>query len=118
RERGRLAGAGRSCDQDEAPRLVAQLLDHRGQVQLLEPLDLEGDLAEHAGDRAALVEDVGAEPGQALDPERQVDLKVLFKTVLLIVRQDGVAELFGLRRGHWIDSVERLEMAMDPDLRR
>ena len=48
--------------------------------------------------RAALVEDVGAEAGQALDAEREVDLEVLLEPVLLVVGEDRVGELLGLGR--------------------
>ena len=45
-----------------------------------------------AGHRAALVEDVGAEAGQALDAEGEVELQVLLEPVLLRVGQDAVGQ--------------------------
>ena len=84
-------------DEDQAARLVAERLDDRRQPELLEAEDLVGDLPEDAGDRAALVEDVGAEAGEALDAEGEVELEVLLEPVLLVVGQDRVRELLGLR---------------------
>src|SRR6202035_2784038 len=77
RQRRRLAGAGGSGDEDQAARLLAQPFDDRRQAQLAEAADLVGDLPEGGGDGAALVEDVGAEAGEPLDAEGEVDLQVL-----------------------------------------
>src|SRR5437868_3830433 len=84
-EGGRFAGTGRSRDEDEAARLVADLLDDRREAELLETEDFVGDLAVNGGDGAALIEDVRPETGQSLDAEREVELEVLFEAVLLRV---------------------------------
>jgi len=49
RERGRLAGAGRTGDDDEALVEVAELLQRLGQVERGERDDLRGNLAEDGG---------------------------------------------------------------------
>ncbi len=72
--------------------------DRRRQTELPEAEDLVGDPPEGAGHRAALHEDVGAEPRQTLDAERDVELEVLLETVLLGVGQDGVGQLLGVDR--------------------
>src|SRR2546430_983080 len=85
---GRLARAGGAGDEHQAARLVADLFDHDGQTELLESEDLVGDLAIDGGGGAALVEDVGSEPRQPLDAERDVELEVFFEAVLLGVGED------------------------------
>ena len=42
------------------------------------------------------MKDVGAKPGQTLDAEREVELEVLFESLLLLVGQDRVGDLFGV----------------------
>ena len=83
------------ADEDEAARLVAEELDDRRQAELLESQDLVRDLTVDAADGAALHEVVGAEAGQALDAEGEVELEVLLEAVLLGVGQDRVGELLG-----------------------
>ena len=65
-------------------------LDDRRQPELAEAEDLVGDLPEDGGDRAALHEDVGAEAGQPLDAEGEVELEVLLEPVLLRVGEHRV----------------------------
>ncbi len=117
RQGGRLAGAGGAGDQHQAARLLADLLDHRGQVEVAEGLDLVGDGPEHRGHRAALVEDVGAEAGEPLDAEREVELEVFLETVLLDVGEDRVGDLLGVGGGER-RQVELAQMPVDPDLGR
>ena len=82
------------------PRGFSQmLLDDRRQAELAEAADLVGDLAEDGGDGAALVEDVGAEAGQPLDAEGEVDLEVLLQPVLLGVGEDRVGRAAWSRVG-------------------
>src|SRR5204863_9374605 len=47
----RLAGAGRSGDEDEAARLARELLEHRREAERVEALDVGGDVAERGRDR-------------------------------------------------------------------
>ena len=47
-----------------------------GRPELLEALDLLGNQPEDGADGAALVEDVAAEPREAPDAEREVELEV------------------------------------------
>ena len=117
RERRRLARAGRPGHQHQAARLVAELRDHRRQAQVLEAADLVGDRAVGGGHRAALHEDVGAEAGQALDAEAEVELQVLLEAVLLRVGEHAVGELLGLHGGQR-RQVQRAQLAVDADLRR
>jgi hypothetical protein len=88
-----------------------------GKAELLEAEDLVGNLPVDRGHRAALVEDVSAEPGESLDSEREVELEVLLEPVLLGVGEHRVGELLGLGRGQRQGS-RAAELAVDPDLRR
>jgi hypothetical protein len=100
RERRRLAGTGRSRDENQASRLLAKGLHDRGQAELPEPEDLVRDLAIDTRDRAPLHEVVRAEARESFDAEREIEFQGLFEAVLLAVGQDRVGELLGLRYGH------------------
>ncbi len=117
-QRRRLAGAGRAGDEDEAARSLAELRDDGRQAQLLEGFDLVGDGAEDRADRAALVEEVGAEARQPPHAEREVQLKRLLEAVLLRVGQDAVGERLGVGRAERAEAVERAELPVHSDLRR
>ena len=65
RERRRLAAAGRAGDQHQPHRQVAELEQHRRQLEILEALDLVRDAPEAGRDVAALHVDVAAEAGEA-----------------------------------------------------
>src|SRR5215204_3053525 len=91
-ERRGLTGAGGACDEDEAARTVAELRDDGRQPQIVERLDLVRDGAEDRADRAALVEEVGAEARQPTHAEREVQFKRLLEAVLLRVGQNRVGE--------------------------
>ncbi len=116
-ERRRLAGAGGAGDEHQSARFLADLLDDRRQTELAEAADLVRNLPESGGDRAALVEDVGAEAGQPLDAEGEVELEVLLQAVFLVVGEDRVGDLLGLGRRER-RNVERLEHAIDAHLGR
>jgi hypothetical protein len=62
---------------------VGDAVQHRRQVQRVQRRDLEGDGAEGHPQRAALVEDVGAEAAQPLHPDREVDLLALGELLAL-----------------------------------
>ena len=83
RQCGGLAGPRRSGHEHEAAGLVADGGHHGGQAQLLEAADLVGDGAVDRRHRPPLHEDVGAEAGQALDAEGEVELQLFLEPVLL-----------------------------------
>src|SRR5581483_10523933 len=85
--------------------------------ELVERLDLERDDAEDRAGGAALIEQVAAEAGQALEAEAEVELPVFFEAVLLRIGEHAVAELLGLSRLHG-RHVERLQVAVYAHLRR
>ena len=66
---------------------------------------------------AALVEDVGAEAGQALQTEGEVEFEVFFEAVLLRVGHDAVGQLLGFGRRH-LRQVERHQVSVHANLRR
>ncbi len=83
-ERGRLARAGRSRDDDEALREVAELEHRLREAELLRRDDLAGDLPEDASGAGAVAEDVRAEAGNG--PELVGEVRVVVLEELLPVR--------------------------------
>ena len=68
-------------------------------------------------DRAALVEHVAAEAGQAFDTKRKIELQRLFEALFLAVGQHAVDKLLGVRRRHFRHR-QPFQVTVDPDLRR
>ena len=85
-------------DEDEPARLVGELVQSRPAGPVLEREDLVRDQAEDGGDRVPLEEDVDAEPGDAGDRVREVDLPVDLEALLLLGVEDAVEELLGVVR--------------------
>ena len=117
RQRRRLAAAGRAGDEHQAARPLGQLADDRRQPELVEALDDLGNDAVDGGDRAALVEDVAAEAGDAADAEREVELERFLEALLLRVGQHAVGERLGLGRSER-RQIERPQVAVHANLRR
>ena len=117
RECGRFSRSSRSGNQNQTAWLAAQLLDDRRQTEFAEPEYLVGNLPKRGRDRAALMEDVRAEPGEAFEAEREVEFEVLFEPLFLLVGEDRVDEFLGFG-GVERRVVERRENAVDPDLGR
>ena len=84
-QRGRFTRTGRSSDEDQTTWLLAQIFDDRWKPELLKAEDLVRDRTKNSSDRAFLVEQIGTEPGQALQAEREVQFQILFKTMLLCI---------------------------------
>ena len=97
--------------------LSHSLLTIGRQSQLVEGLDLERNQTEDGRGGAALVEDVGAEAGQALQAEGEVEFEVFFEAVLLRVGHDAVGQLLGLGRRQ-LRQVERHQVSVHANLRR
>src|SRR5260370_41043528 len=92
-ERSRFAGAGRPGDQDQAARLVAHLLDDRRKSEFLKCPDLVRNSSEDSSHGATLVENICAKARESFDSEREVELEILFESVLLRIRQHRIAKL-------------------------
>ena len=103
-ERGALPGAGGSGDEHEPAGPLGEPGDDGRQAELLEASDVEGDLADHHRDAAALAEHVAAEAGEVLDPEGEVEFVLRLEPLLLVVREDGVGELHRVLRGEHVGS--------------
>ena len=88
-----------------------------GQPELAERLDLFGNDPEDRRDRAALIEDVAAEPRHAPDAEREVELEGLLEPLLLRVGQHAVGQRLGIG-GAEHRQVEDLQLPVHADLRR
>ena len=116
RERCRLARAGRPGHEDQPLGPVGELLDHRGESELVERPDLDGDDPDRGRDRAALTIDVAAEPCQALDAERQVELVVLLELLLLPLVQDAVGKPLSVLGRQPLKLGQRRQLAVQPYL--
>ena len=92
RERRRLARAGRAGDEHEAARLVGELVEPRGQSELVERLDLVRDQPEGGADGSALEVGVDAEAREPGDRVGEVDLPARLEGLLLLGREDPVEE--------------------------
>ena len=101
--------------QNQPAWLLTELLEHGGQPQLFKGLDFERDHPEYPGHGAALIEQVAPESRDILDPEGEVEFKILFKTVLLGVGQDAVGQLLGIRRTERRHILKRFQLAMKAD---
>ena len=97
-QRRRLAAAGRAGDEHETARAFGELGDDAWQRELLEAADLLGNLPVDRADRPLLVEEVAAEPGDAADAEREVELERLLEALLLRVGQHAVGQRLGVGR--------------------
>src|SRR5205807_5374300 len=92
RQRGALARAGGPGYQHEPARLLGQLRHHPREPELLERLDVEGDLPDDERHAAALLEAVAAEPRQVLNPEGEVELVFGLEPLLLIFGEHRVRD--------------------------
>ena len=117
RERGGLARAGRPGHEHEAARLVAQRAHDVGKAESVKALDLPRNGTKHGGHRAALVKDVAAETGQALQTEGEVEFEVFLEPVLLHVGKNAVGQRLGVCRGER-GHVERAQLAVHANARR
>ena len=95
----------------------ASVGEHLRQAEVLEAFDLLGNQPVDGADGAALVEDVRAEPGDAADAEREVELERLLEALLLRVGHDAVGQLLGLGRRQF-RQLEPLQLSMHANLRR
>ncbi len=110
---GRFPRTGGAGDQHQTALLLADLLEHAGQLQLIEVLHLEGDDTEHHGNGAALPEYVDAKAAQPRHSIGQVDLVHLFEVGLLRGVHDPVRHLGDLLGDHARRVGQRLEGAVD-----
>ena len=88
-----------------------------GQPDLLEGGPAEAELPEDHRDRAALAEDVHAEPAHVGHGVGEVDLAALLEDGLAILRDDAVGDRLGLQRTQGV-AVEAIEAVGQPQHRR
>jgi len=98
--------------QNQPAWLFTEFRQQGRQLQLFKGLDFKRDHPEHSGHGATLIEQVAPESRHILDPKREVELKILFKTVLLPVGQDAIGQLLGIRRTERWHTLERFQLAM------
>ena len=87
-ERGALAAAGRSGHEHEPSLLFRDLLQDGRQAELGERADGDRDHAQHQADRAALLEDVAAEPPEAGHAVGEIDVLGVLELLPLPGRHD------------------------------
>ncbi len=116
-QRGGLAAARGPRHQHQPPRPLGQRRNHGRQPEFPQPTDLLRDQTEDGPHGAPLAEDVAAEPREAPDPEREVELELLLEPLLLRVAQHAVDEALGVGRRQVVGR-QPLEFAVDPDLGR
>ncbi len=117
RERRRLAGAGRARHEHHALVVVAELADHRRQVQRIERGHVGRDRTEHGPDARILAEHVDAEPVAFLGDVREVDVVALAELLLVRRCQDlgDVALELGLGE---VAELDRQQLAVHAQHRR
>src|SRR5437870_6150038 len=115
-KRGGLAGTGWAGDENEPARFVAQSLHYQRQSQSIESFNFPRNGTEDRAYGSPLIETVAAETGQVLQAKGEVQLQILFKAVLLRVRQNAVRQGLGVR-GRQRRHVERPESSVDAHAR-
>ncbi len=115
RERGRLARARRARDEDQAARLVGEVVEARRHPELLERLDLLRDQPEGGADARALEVGVDTEAREAGDRIGEVELTLRLEELLLLGRADPVDERARVVGQQLREVREALEAAVDPD---
>ncbi len=114
-ERRRLARAGRPGHEDEAARLLADLLEDGRQEEVADREDAGRDDAADHSDRPALLEDVAAEPPEPRHRVRDVDLEVVLELFLLPRGHDRERHRDRVFLHEALEVHERGQLAVDPD---
>src|SRR5215216_991181 len=97
---------------------LPQPADDRRQRELLDRLDVDRDRAQHERDESLLAERVDAEPRQALERVREVDLVLGLELGQLVgVVEHLVQDALGVLRGEALGPDDRLELAVQADER-
>ena len=113
-ERRRLSGAGGAGEEDQTALLVGDLAHHRGQAEVVDRADGEGNYASRDRDRSALHERVDAEAREALHGVGEVDLVLTVELGQLVVVGEHLAQHpVGVDRAHRLVLLDRLELAVD-----
>ena len=111
-------GTGRTGHEHEPLRQVREVLDRRRQAELLERRELHRDHAHAHRERAHLEVAVGAEPGDAVVGEREVDLAVGAQLLLEIVGEHAQHELLDVVLVERRLARDRDELPVDAHQRR
>ena len=116
-QRGRLARAGGSRDQNETAGLVTEGMQHFGQPQVINGFDLNGNHPKSGCDRPSLEERVDTKTRDPVQGIRQVEFPVGLELLPLILREDAVDHLasgYGVQLG----VIQSLQMTVNTDHRR
>ena len=116
RQRGRLAGAGRSGDQHHATRELGDVLEDRRTFEIFQRHDLAGNRAKHRAGAARLGEGIDAETRKPRNLEREVGLEELVVVLALLVVHDVVDHAVHLLVLHR-RQVDALDVAVDTNHR-
>ncbi len=98
RQRGRLPGTGSADDQDQPVVVGHKLLEHVGQPELLDGRDGDPDKADDHRDLAALAIDIHAKAPQTLARQAEVDGRLAFEDLGLMLAHHLARDAFGLTR--------------------
>ena len=111
-ERRALARTGGAHDEHESVRLVQQVDRGQRRAELVEVADTVGHHAQGEGERAALLEGVGAESSDVGETEAEVDLTVFVDLLLLTVVEQREHHALGVGPLQDVDALERHEDAV------
>ena len=114
----RLAGAGRAGHEHEPARLLAQVVEALGHLELLERADARGDEAERSADARALEVGVDAEAGEPGDRVGEVELAVGLEGLLLARVEDAVDQVAHFLRRERVLVGDALDLAAQAHDRR
>jgi hypothetical protein len=98
-QRGRLAGTGRTGDEDQAAGALEQVLDHEGQPELFERVHAGRQQAQDHAVTAVAAEGVGAEARPVTEGEREIAAAGGVERGAAGRRHDAEHEGFGLGGG-------------------
>ena len=115
RQRGGLARPRRAGDEHEPARLARHLVDDRGQAEVVDRAQPEGDEPEGGAERGALEVGVHTEAGVAGNRVGEVQLPVGLQALALLAGEDRVDDFTRVRGGQLGVLRERGEAAANAD---
>src|SRR5206468_7556636 len=98
--------------EDESARLRREIVERRGETEILQRLDVGGDEAERSGEALALVVRVDAEASLAAEPVGEVELAVDLQLLLHLCRGDAVEELAHVVSLQLAELVQQLDVPL------
>ena len=97
-QRGRFAGTGRPGHEHQAARLVQQFLGAGRNADLLKRQQLVGNLPEHQGEIALLLEDADTETRHVAKRKAEVRAAVFARALNVLLGRDAAHQFLGILR--------------------